>query len=313
MDWDLVRERNERTKRRHGPEPNLESGRQKLFAARLLNRQHKAERDSSTAGCTWETSTRGGLRKYEGTVCCMNWQCSTQYSPLVVARLRKYYSGLGMEGRRTFLATRTTIGATVDSTRPIQGQKAYEAYLETPQVLDEKLSRHSVHEGQLCAPQAAHVQPVCKRWLTFATGDCNDTTYKWRRREELGPEMTVEHLDLTIPLPARKPKAAAENSDAGSDLVVKWLQEQAEMSCVLPSHNQIVLPWRTRAVAHAAFIKDMEERLGVSWAGQPTRIGVDKRKNASNFRYGNYLLGKVGSMQVSRRLVGRAQQKSKTR
>ena len=307
MDWDLVRERNERTKRRHGPEPNPESGRQKLFAARLLNRQHKAERDSSTAGCTWETSTRGGLREYEGTVCCMNWQCSTQYSPLVVARLRKYYSGLGMEGRRTFLATRTTIGATVDSTRPIQGQKAYEAYLETPQVLDEKLSRHSVHEGQLCAPQAAHVQPVCKRWLTFATGDCNDTTYKWRRREELGPEMTVEHLDLTIPLPARKPKAAAENSDVGSDLVVKWLQEQAEMSCVLPSHNQIVLPWRTRAVAHAAFIKDMEERLGVAWAGQPTRIGVDKRRNASNFRYGNYLLGKVGSMQVSRRLVGRAQ------
>jgi hypothetical protein len=32
--WYLVREQNAHKKRRHGPEPNPESGRQKLFALR---------------------------------------------------------------------------------------------------------------------------------------------------------------------------------------------------------------------------------------------------------------------------------------
>ena len=78
------------------------------------------------------------------------------------------------------------------------------------------------------------------------------------------------------------------------------------MSCILPSHNQIVLPWRTKATTHANYIKDLEERLGVQWAGQPVKVGVGRRKSSSRFRYGNYLLGEVGSLPVIAKLIGRA-------
>ena len=305
MDWNHVREQNEARKRKYGPSPNPDSERQKLFAARELSRRTKEERDASTAGCTWETSTRGGMRDNEGPVCCANWQCSTQYSSLVVGRLRKHYSGLTPEGRRAFLSQRSPVGGICDRSRPIQGQKVYEACLEAPLVLDEKLARMSTHGGELGALRAADAQPVCRRWLTFATGGCNDTTYTQRRRAALGPDMTPEHLDLSQPLPARKPQTKSRDT-TGADLAIKWLLEQAEMSCILPSHNQIVLPWRTKSTTHANYIKDMEAHLGVPWAGQQVKVGCDKRKKASLFRYGNYLLGEVGSLPVSANLVGRA-------
>ena len=305
LDWNHVREGNEQRKRKHGPAPNPESARQVTLAEREAKRTRKREVDESTAGCTWETSARGGLRRWETRVCCANWQCSTQYGPLVVARLRKYFSSLTMAGRREFLAHRSPVGGSVDRSRPIQNQKVYQACLEMPGALEEKLTREATHGVlQLGAPSPEHMQPVCKRWLTFATGDCNDTTYKHRRRVQLGPDMKAEHLDLSVPLPARKPM---DKRDAnGADLVVEWLLEQAEMACILPDHDQIVLPWRTKSSTHANFIKDMEERLGVEWAGKKIVMGVDKRK-ASSFRYGNYQLGKVTSLPMHPNLVGRAQ------
>ena len=118
--------------------------------------------------------------------------------------------------------------------------------------------------------------------------------------------MTPEHLDLSVPLPARKPVTSSRDT-TGTTLAIKWLLEQAEMSCIMPSHNQIVLPWRTKATTHANYIKDLEERLGVQWAGQPVKVGVGRRKSSSRFRYGNYLLGEVGSLPVSAKLIGRAQ------
>ena len=305
MDWNDVRARNEHKKRKHGPSPNPDSMRQRLFVAREASKKRKEEYDASTSGCTWESSTRGGQRRCEGDVCCANWQCSTQYGPLVVAKLRKYFSTLDKQGRREFLAARSPVRG-VDSSRPIQGQRAYEACLESPQALEEKLSRQGVVGVQLGAVDPEQVQPVCKRWLTFATADNNDTTYKHRRRVELGPEMTMEHLDLSIPLPARKPPEKGREA-TGATMVVKWLHEQAEMSCVMPNCEQIVLPWRTKAAAHANYIKDMEERLGVEWAGKTVAVGVQsKKKNASSFRYGNYLLGKVGSLPICNQLVSRA-------
>ena len=148
MDWNHVRELNAARKRKHGPRPDPDSLRQKLFVARELSRKAKEERDASTAGCTWETSTRGGLRDNEGPVCCANWRCSTQYSSLVVGRLRKHYAELTQEGRRAFLAQRSPVGGIIDRSRPIQGQKVYKACLESPLVLGEKLARMSVDGGR---------------------------------------------------------------------------------------------------------------------------------------------------------------------
>ena len=268
---------------------NPESGRQRLFAGRLARKAARQERDLSTAGCTWETGSRGGLRDNEGSICCESWRCSTRYGPLVVAKLRAYYTKLDGVGQRAFLAQRTAVG-TPDAARPIQDQRLYEVYLEHPVPLEQKLARVGDAGGEnhvLPAPHAAELGPVCRRWMCFSTGGNNDTTYDQRLRAQLGPTMTVEHLDLSRPKPARKPNEEPVRAVHGADLAIAWLKEQAECAVILPDHDQIVLPWRSRAATHAAMVRDLEARLGASWANYTPAIAFGNRQQRCQYRYGN--------------------------
>ena len=261
----------------------------------------------STAGCTWETGSRGGLRDNEGSICCESWRCSTRYGPLVVAKLRAYYTKLDGVGQRAFLAQRTAVG-TPDAARPIQDQRLYEVYLEHPVPLEQKLARVGDAGGEnhvLPAPHAAELGPVCRRWMCFSTGGNNDTTYDQRLRAQLGPTMTVEHLDLSRPKPARKPNEEPVRAVHGADLAIAWLKEQAECAVILPDHDQIVLPWRSRAATHAAMVRDLEARLGASWANYTPAIAFGNRQQRCQYRYGNYLLGKAGSIPVLSNIISK--------
>ena len=117
--------------------------------------------------------------------------------------------------------------------------------------------------------------------------------------------MTVADLDLHRPLPPRRVPEYTRPPVAATESVV-WLQQEAEMSLVLPGENAlIVLPWRTRMATHSAYVQDAERRLKVPWAGEhiePARFSG--KGKTTRFRYGNKLLGLAGTYPEHRDIAG---------
>ena len=169
MDWGSIRQHNARRAhlKNRGRTIDPNSARQAILAAREQRRIERAARDASEFGCTWATSSRGGLRDNEAVdSCCLLGNCQSMYSALLVRRLREYYGSLDRDSRRAFLAQRTSLVPPPPGSR-MQGKNVYETFLESPAILDSRLSQHGVC---LPTPAPAELVPVCRRFLNFATG-----------------------------------------------------------------------------------------------------------------------------------------------
>ena len=102
-----------RSQRSHvGRQVNLQSKRQKILATRALNKAAKVEDLLSEVSCTWESSTRGGLRQKRAVTCCVG-NCKERYAGAaegeeptetqVVQALRAYYNTLSASNKRLLL------------------------------------------------------------------------------------------------------------------------------------------------------------------------------------------------------------------
>ena len=293
-------------KRRHGPLPDPNSHRQRLFAERLARKTAKRELLLSRDDCAWETSQRGGRRLLEGPACCMSWRCCDQYDPALVCRLRVYYSSLDAAGRRTFLAQRTSLPADRDPDSPVGGRPIMAHFMESPAVLHERFA--TLSPGQLLpAPERADMVHVCKRFVSFAAGATNDTTYDWRMRAEKGPSLRLADIDLKTPRRARVPHHVA-NGDPHRTLenaISFFLGDAAEGALHLPNEGGVaILPWASRKAVHAAYVKAEEARLKCgAWDRDLEPGSKDRKKGASHCRYGNTLCGLKAAVKEDKRIA----------
>ena len=142
---------NGRKKRKYaGRKVNPTSQRQIIKAARRSNKAAKLESLLSIEECTWETSSRGMLRRDNRFGCCASLGCNETYRPTaqdsgveLVEAMRRYYHRLNPEDRRQFITERSIFFG-YEKSFLIKGQPLYEYHMESFDLLWDRLRQIAV-------------------------------------------------------------------------------------------------------------------------------------------------------------------------
>jgi hypothetical protein len=300
-------------KRRHGPKPNPASIRQRLFAAIEVNKKRKMDLLVSHDDCIWVTSSRGGLRQEEGATCCQPVDapaCCEQYDAAIICRLRGYYHSLDAAGKRSFLAQRTELCTEdlVPADRPLAGRAVMSHFMEKPSVLHNRFA--TLLPGQLLPPpNPGDLLHVCKRFVSFATGGHNDTTYDQHMRVHKGPALKLSDLDLRMPRQPRvrtQREARNDRESTTENAIACFLDDVAEGALHLPNDDggAVILPWPTRKAVHAAYVRTEEARLKTgAWDLDLEPVRKSKKQGTRHARYGNTVCGSKEAAEVDSRIA----------
>ena len=249
------------------PRPkNLECKSQKRATEVAQRRTAKYDSLRSLEECTWETSSRGGLRKDNKNGCCLN-DCKVNYclpasedNAELVQLLRQYYYGLSRTRKREFIGQRSVYtGYDSGGARSLRGVPLITFYLEGAPLMWKRLCQWQAEEDALLAlphPAANCLVPVCSRWFNFITGGHNDTKYQQTVRVRLGREhglAAAQELDLNrrqIVLPKAFGSRICEKSVCSKN----FLLSAKEHGLQLPNDAKVILPWKTAKAAHAAYV-----------------------------------------------------------
>ena len=241
------------------------------------------------------------------------------YTTEDIFQLRSYLDNLPSEtDRRLFASQRIMFDSEHAHTGSAANFKRLNKYtLETPTVLRRRLERYWATKCPLPPPAQEDTQRVC---MVFFAHACDRST-SWlaqpgRRQRSYQAPVTPESRRFLW----SHDRVHRLNDNPKEQLVLEGFQREKDIACQLPTDDTLILPYRTKKEAHAAFVLDAESNLNCPWAIQTTQAFCtvmdfveheeDTREAGENttfnphvldaslqqfkkaeYRYGNYLLG----------------------
>ena len=187
-----------------------------------------------------------------------------------------------------------------------------EFWMDPPTVLRRKATQARVSGADWERPGDPYIngddlQSVCETWFRFIL--CISGDYYQQPGQGSSKSMLVDTDRSYAPRIPKKEQA-----------ILKWIKTQAQLSCIMPDSEMVVLSYNTKSAAHAAYVVEFEESLGCPWADEAKQAyygrmgevqdeadcleleqaGVSSASErillGGQPRYGNYLLGETGSL-----------------
>ena len=167
------------------------------------------------------------------------WEdCS--YDVNLTVLLRMYLAKITEVDQRVFLAERLQLDS--------KGRRSL--YLELPELLHKRLSESIVSGNLLPTPLSEELQRVpVDQWLFLVKKSRN---YLYQPTLKIDKENT--HRFVTNPEPTPRIR---DNKKTCS--IHAWFQEEESISCPMPNHDYIVLPYANHLQTHAAYVMDKEK------------------------------------------------------
>lgn len=190
---------------------------------------------------------------------------------IIVRLARKAYLVWDKATKRQFLKDRTRY---TGHDAPLTGKGApgtkwsvlNSFWLEEPGHLYNKL-RHYVDQPSLSLstilPKPAHgtTWPVCKLYLKWVFAFSNHFLYPQHQRLNGAVASATDREIVPCPMPVSLIRGAPTTA-----AVVAWLQDMAKISLILPNNQFQILPFATRLLTHATYVREEEMRLQCPWA-----------------------------------------------
>jgi general stress protein 26 len=272
--------------------------RQLLLLARSESKTKKVLLDESIGGCTWATSTRGGLRaKSLPTTCCKNhhgqcaglpaWEKEADGASkdlkqadmaVVISALRKYVRSLDKGAQREFITSHTyysgyeIVDEETGETQLKKGQRLYTYYLPSLGDMKKRL-RAAGKNVKMAEPAPNTLRRVCTQWFFFVTAMCFDKVYDASLRSTLwarGATASARALDVGVAVLGRRTQLT-ERDRPHTKATVAFLLSLAAVSEVLPNEDKggtptIVLPSRSALSTHQLCVFEAELAADCPWA-----------------------------------------------
>jgi hypothetical protein len=282
-----------------GPQLSLNSKRQVRLRDAADKRLAKFNSAVDIENCTWTANC----------ACCKSDECCVRYDEddngFLVQLARSVWRQLSRSSRRQFLKDRTIyVGHDNVELASRKNTKMNSFFLETPAHLFEKLIRvRDGHSTTVGRPGVSQVQFVCKIYFMWMFGFSNNFLYPHHHQLGAGATSTAHDRELCV-----DPQRATHIYSAiKANEIEQWLRELGKLSIVLPNEDYVVLPYATKKITHAAYVRDEELRLGCPWANRADllhwdaeycdMVNVEANDNeevanplpATTYRYGNDL------------------------
>jgi hypothetical protein len=260
--------------------------------------------------------SRLGLKKLktmgDGTRVCCSEKCCTKYTPATIQLARAWWNRLAKGDRKTYVAERSERLENHKRTTDVYiyfldtetSLKAHFTSSLGPDICQPQTARNALDKTSRRLPfSQSQTIPVCSRYLCwlFATGRTQLFNNKTGRRSFNGNSGLGGVHD--------QPRESAKFVR-----VSNWLEEAKAAHLHCPDKPQVILPWATKGLTHAAFVVESEQALTCEWAPKiqfnPCDIGElnvekdyegdvedagddgdDAVEDAQRFRYGNSWLG----------------------
>jgi hypothetical protein len=187
-----------------------------------------------------------------------------------------------------------------------------EFWMDPPAVLREKATTARVLRADWERPRHPYINgedlhSVCESMFRFILSISGD----YYQQRSQGPSK------IMLENPVRK---EVINTAPKTQSVLNWINAQVKISCIMPDSEMVVLSYNNKCAAHATYVIENEEALGVHWAQEAKqdvyrRMGeLDEEMNRFELaaaagvrqedgtlpngkgRYGNFLLGETDSL-----------------
>ena len=176
------------------------------------------------------------------------------YDVETIQNVRLYFNRMPAVDQRCWFSDRRLKEGTSE-------KKPFVYYLERPNLLKERLLSWRL-EGHCSYIQKPVVHrecvQVCKAFLIHVTGKSSNFFDQPGHRS----------LDIVLD-PERQQRRIPKNAPKTAQ-VEDWLRIEAKIACCMPQSNYVVLSYRTKSEAHAAYILSMERSRECAWVDAAT-------------------------------------------
>ena len=232
-----------------------------------------------------------------------------------IRRLRTYWMGLAKTDRGMFVSEHSS---------PSPGKKiAYNYFLPCVDSLRQKLTNSSVPNtpGELALRLGAvtpgrqrpfvrcldeNLRHVCRTYFLWVLMEKPALVNGPKKQKRTHADQRPFHQGEL----ARRGKHVPQTVDTTSGHVHEWLKQARKDHLRMPNDDYTVLPWAVKVLVHVAFVTEMEEKLGCTWAGKvdvqsgnDDKIDDSEHEQDDQYRYGNRWLGLTGTMPCDREIA----------